>query len=74
MGYRKITNLQLEHPLFLFKEVYACEKIHGTSSHITLTRTEKGWEAHVTAGGNYGANRISCFELHPLQSKVTKIP
>jgi len=51
MGYRKITNLQLEHPLFLFKEVYACEKIHGTSSHVTLTRTEKGWEAHVTAGG-----------------------
>lgn len=52
MGYRKITNLQIGHPLFLFKEVFALEKIHGTSSHITLTHTpERGWEWKVSAGG-----------------------
>lgn len=51
MGYRKIPNLQINHPLFLFKEVYAMEKIHGTSSHIILTWTGEKWEWKAFAGG-----------------------
>lgn len=51
MGYRKITNLQLDHPIFLFKEVYAMEKIHGTSAHITFHRGGDGWFYRVFAGG-----------------------
>jgi len=51
MGYKKITNLQINHPLFYFKEVYACEKIHGTSCHLTFTSTPKGWEVKVFSGG-----------------------
>lgn len=52
MGYKKITNLQIDHPLFLFKEVVAAEKIHGTSAHLTFTHTdEKGWEVRLFSGG-----------------------
>lgn len=51
MGYRKITNLQLDHPLFQFKEVYAAEKVHGTSVHLTLTRQGEGWGMHIFSGG-----------------------
>jgi len=52
MGYRKITNFQIGHPLLLFKEVFSLEKIHGSSSHISLALNDKGlWEAKVSAGG-----------------------
>lgn len=51
MGYRKITNLQLDHPLFQFKEVYACEKLHGTSTHLTFTRQGDVWSLHLFSGG-----------------------
>ncbi|RJR10698.1 hypothetical protein C4588_02790 [Candidatus Parcubacteria bacterium] len=51
MGYRKITNLQLDHPLFLFKQVYALEKIHGTSTHLTFTFQDNKWQYQVFSGG-----------------------
>lgn len=52
MGYRKITNLQIDHPLFLFREVVAMEKCHGSSTHLTFTFTpEKGWEVRAFSGG-----------------------
>lgn len=51
MGYRKITNLQIDHPLFQFKEVYACEKIHGTSTHISFTKEGEEWKTRVFSGG-----------------------
>ena len=38
MGYLHIHNLYKDQTILLFKEVYALEKIHGTSSHITFTR------------------------------------
>lgn len=53
MGYRKISNLTFEHPILLFKEVFASEKIHGTSSHITFKRneTDNKWSVFIFAGG-----------------------
>jgi hypothetical protein len=37
MGYRKIPNLYKEREILeLFREVYALEKIHGTSAHIAF--------------------------------------
>ncbi len=52
MGYRKITNLQIDHPLLLFREVYAAEKIHGTSTNITFTYDkDKGWQHRFASGG-----------------------
>jgi len=51
MGYKKITNLQIDHPLFFFKEVIASEKLHGTSVHLAFTYTEKGWEVRAFSGG-----------------------
>lgn len=37
MGYMHINNLYKDQRIFNFKEVYALEKIHGSSSHITFT-------------------------------------
>lgn len=52
MGYKKISNLQEKHPIFLFKEVYAMEKIHGTSTSITFTQTSPGqWSHSLFSGG-----------------------
>ena len=38
MGYRHIDNLYKNQMIMLFKECYACEKVHGTSAHITFKR------------------------------------
>jgi len=35
MGYLHINNLYKEPDIFLFKEIFALEKIHGTSSNIS---------------------------------------
>jgi len=51
VGYKKITNLQIGHPLFLFKEVYATEKLHGTSTHILFTHENGVWKHRVSSGG-----------------------
>lgn len=52
MGYRKTTNLQIDHPLLLFREVFASEKIHGTSTHLSFTYEKgKGWQLKVFSGG-----------------------
>lgn len=51
MGYKKITNLQINHPIFLFKEVYALEKIDGTSAHITFTKEETWKISNIFSGG-----------------------
>jgi len=34
MGYADIENLYKNQDVLLFKEVYALEKLHGTSAHI----------------------------------------
>ena len=38
MGYRHIDNLYKNQMIMLFKECYACEKVHGTSAHISFKR------------------------------------
>ena len=38
MGYMHIDNLYKNQEVLLFKEVYASEKIHGTSAHISFKR------------------------------------
>ena len=34
MGYMRIDNLYKNQAVLSFKEVYALEKVHGTSAHI----------------------------------------
>ncbi len=40
MGYMHIENLYKNQALLMFKKVYALEKIHGTSAHITFRRVK----------------------------------
>lgn len=40
MGYMKIQNLYKAKDVLLFKEVYAMEKIHGTSAHLRFGRDQ----------------------------------
>jgi hypothetical protein len=40
MGYLHINNLYKDQTILLFKKVYAMEKIHGTSSHISWKYNE----------------------------------
>lgn len=47
MGYLHIDNLYRNQTLLMMKEVYALEKIHGTSAHLKFTRGV----AVVTLGG-----------------------
>jgi hypothetical protein len=41
MGYMHIDNLYKIQEVLMFKRVYAMEKIHGTSAHITFERLNK---------------------------------
>ncbi len=36
MGYLHLPNLYKDQDILLFKEVYALEKVHGTSAHVTF--------------------------------------
>ena len=40
MGYMHIDNLYKNKDILLFKECYALEKIHGTSAHISWSKTD----------------------------------
>lgn len=63
MGYKKIPNLYSEpEVVFLFKEVYCQEKIHGTSAHIA-------WEdgkLRFFSGGAKHVNFIKLFDQETL--------
>jgi hypothetical protein len=53
MGYRHIDNLYRNQSIFLFKECYALEKIHGTSAHIKWSESEGGKITFFAGGENY---------------------
>jgi len=69
MGYRKIQNLYKNQDVLLFNEVYACEKVHGTSAHVAFTcplgEPENG-ELRFFSGGEKHANFLSCFDHDAL--------
>ncbi len=50
MGYMKIENLYKNNGIFLWKECYALEKVHGTSAHIQWSNGQlsfySGGETH----------------------------
>jgi hypothetical protein len=59
MGYRKIANLYKErHILDLFREVYALEKIHGTSAHVSF---RSGLGLKLFSGGEKHVNFAKLF-------------
>ena len=65
MGYLHINNLYKEQTILLFKECYALEKIHGTSSHIIfnppVTPTSTG-RLTFFAGGESHTKFLSLFD------------
>ena len=66
MGYRKITSLYKEAIILnLFKEVYALEKIHGTSAHVAW----KDGKIRFFSGGEKHDKFVSLFNEEELITK-----
>jgi hypothetical protein len=69
MGYLHINNLYKDKRIFDFKQCYALEKIHGSSSHIS-------WKApdNLTffAGGEKHQNFIALFDIEMLKQKFSE--
>lgn len=57
MSYLHIDNLYKYPDLFLFREVYALEKIHGTSAHVSW----KDGALHFFAGGEKHEKFVALF-------------
>jgi len=62
MGYKKIVNMYKDTGVLMFREVYAMEKIHGTSAHI------KYHEGEITffSGGGKHETFVALFDLEKL--------
>lgn len=80
MGYLHIDNLYKPEAqkIFLFREVYALEKIHGTSAHITFKTNPsnpKQWQVIFFSGGEKYNNFIALFDdLNLLEKFLTLNP
>lgn len=68
MGYMHIENLYKNQDIFLFKECYALEKIHGTSAHIQF---HDGQIKYFSGGSNYENFKQIFINLN-LESKMVK--
>src|SRR5882724_1670874 len=66
MGYLSIPNLYRPEAqqILAFKQVYALEKIHGTSAHITWT----GTEVQFFSGGEPFAKFKALFDEEKLKT------
>jgi len=85
MGYLKIDNLYKNNKVLAFKQVYALEKIHGTSAHISLRRkvvgpplTDDGpqqVEAEITffSGGEKHDNFVAVFDVEDLKRRFLEL-
>ena len=65
MGYADIDNLYKNQEVLLFKEVYALEKIHGTSAHILW----KDGQLTFFSGGEKHNNFVALFDQDALKAK-----
>ena len=65
MGYADIDNLYKNGDVLLFKEVYALEKIHGSSSHVSW----KDGALNLFSGGAKHAAFEALFDLDALGVK-----
>lgn len=64
MGYLHIDNLYKVQLILMFKECYALEKIHGTSSHITWDFESKRLTFH--SGGEPHGKFVSKFDVEAI--------
>jgi len=64
MGYMHIANAYKEQDFLLFKELFASEKVHGTSAHVSW----KDNEVHFFSGGEKHDNFVKLFDAGALKS------
>lgn len=69
MGYADIPNLYADQKILLFKECYALEKIHGTSTSILW----KGDKIHFHSGGIDHQKFVQLFDENRLQNLFRKL-
>lgn len=65
MGYMHINNLYADPRIMAFKQVWALEKIHGTSCHISFS----DGKLRFFSGGEKQEHFIGLFDEHELQCK-----
>lgn len=68
MGYLHIDNLYKSQEILLFKEVYALEKIHGTSAHVSWNEGRVGF----FSGGEKHNNFVALFDEAKLTENFLK--
>ncbi len=87
MAYLHIDNLYKEQDIFLFKECYAMEKIHGTSAHLGFKKiyevflgkvpenTERKYEIKINyfSGGEKHDKFVALFNEKELKEKFDKL-
>jgi len=73
MGYMSIDNLYKDQRVLLFKEVWATEKIHGTSAWITYKGEETPQKLQYHSGGAKFESFTSLFDEQKLLNKMIEI-
>lgn len=71
MGYLHIQNLYKDPTVMLFKELYALEKIHGTSAHISYDPAT--FELKYFSGGESYERFVSLFDGLELRDRFAKM-
>ncbi len=69
MGYMHIPNLYKDQTVLMFKEVYALEKVHGTSAHVSW----KNGNVFFHSGGEKHKNFIALFDVSALKAKFEQM-
>jgi hypothetical protein len=76
MGYRHINNLYRDQTVLMFKRLYAMEKIHGTSAHLSFKKNVPGdvnfndYYLYFFSGGEKYENFIKLFNEKELCEKA----
>jgi hypothetical protein len=70
MGYLHIDNLYKDQTILMFKECYALEKIHGTSSHISWNVKDK--KVNFFSGGESHEKFVSIFDIEFLEKSFSE--
>ena len=79
MSYRHINNLYKDQTVLMFKQLYASEKIHGTSVHIDFNgiaipeRDEFQYGIHYFSGGEKYENFLKLFNTNELVDRALEL-
>jgi hypothetical protein len=79
MGYLHINNLNRDERIWLFKECFALEKVHGTSAHIRFEYIAPDMEGKYLenlvffSGGEKYMNFVKLFNEEKLRSKFKEL-